>query len=126
MNCTSTAMTRMNDGLQVAQVSGVQNEDLDGGKVTAVATSITKITAPDIPMGGIQLLGKRQEQADTVELHQHVVVHQDHAEEDRSKFDNILFCLLLQVVEVAAQLLRSMRKHPACLPARHSRPSSTP
>ena len=34
----------------------------------------------------IQLFGNAQERADTVELHQHVVVDQDHAEEDRSEF----------------------------------------
>ena len=72
------------DGLQVAQVSGVQNEDLEGNG---------RCHEHDEDDGAghtnrrIQLFGNAQERADTVELHQHVVVHQDHAEEDRSKFD---------------------------------------
>ena len=73
------------DGLQVAQTSRVQNEDLDG-------EGNSRCHEHDEDDGAghtnrrIQLFGNAQERADTVELHQHVVVDQDHAEEDRSEF----------------------------------------
>ena len=64
----------------------VQNEDLDG-EGDSRCHQHNKDNSAGHTNGGIQLLGNAQERADTVELHQHVVVHQDHAEEDRSKFD---------------------------------------
>ena len=47
--------------------------------------NMTEMMAPDIPTAESSFFG-RSRNGNTVELHQHVVVDQDHAEEDRSEF----------------------------------------
>ena len=73
------------DGLQVAQTSRVQNEDLDG-EGNGRCHEHDEDDGTGHTNRRIQLFGNAQERADTVELHQHVVVDQNHAEEDRSEF----------------------------------------
>ena len=67
------------------RTSLVQNEDLDG-EGNGRCHEHDEDDSTGHTNSGIQLFGNAQERADTVELHQHIVVDKDHAEEDRSEF----------------------------------------
>ena len=93
------------------------------GQVAAVASTMTKVTAQGHAHGAVQLFGHAQEGADAQELHQHVVVHQDHGEEDASKLQRASLCIpSFRSRQQAQQLLRFIGR-PACVPARCGRPS---
>ena len=109
------------DGLQIAQTGGVQNKDLQR-EGHSRSHEHDEDDSAGHTHSGVKLLGNAQERADAIELHQHVVVDKDHAEEDSSEFDEHLISPPSSDCRCRSSSCARCA-HPACLPARHSRPS---
>src|SRR5699024_4473585 len=97
------------DGLQVAQARRAKDEDLDG-EGDGRRHEHDKDDRARHTQRGVQFFGDAQERADAKELHQHVVVDQDHAEEDSRKFnDHLLSSPSCRSFMGWQPILRSMR-----------------
>ena len=104
-----------------SQTGGVQNKDLQR-EGHSRSHEHDEDDSAGHTHSGVKLLGNAQERADAIELHQHVVVDKDHAEEDSSEFDEHLISPPSSDCRCRSSSCARCA-HPACLPARHSRPS---